>query len=58
MSRMILLGVVAVVAMVASLHAFITEGVGVSGVSAGLLAIVLIYEAVRVSKGRAGRERR
>lgn len=58
MSRIILLGVVAGVAMVASLHAFITEGVGVSGVSAGLLAAVLIYEAVRVSKNRAQRGQR
>lgn len=45
--RAALLYSVGAIAFGASLHAFITEGMGISGVVAGLLAIVLCWEATR-----------
>lgn len=54
--RVVLLYVVAAIALAACVHAFITEGVGVSSVVSALLALVLGSEATRQLRSEPGRQ--
>lgn len=55
-SRITILYVVAAIAVAACLHSFLTEDVGVSGVTSALLAVVLAWEATRQLRNRADDE--
>lgn len=55
-ARITLLYVVSAVAAAACLHSLVTEGVGVSGVTSALLALVLAWEATRQLRNRADDE--
>lgn len=54
--RVVLLCVVAAIALGACLHAFVTEGIGISSIVSALLALVLASEATRQFRSDPGRQ--